>query len=299
MVSKNYLKILVIVIISISLVPWAIAQKPKGAKAIFDSGEGPSVGMSVAPTQRTPSTESIRTEKYMGISYQIMLLSDDGQFRVVPKSRIFKSGERIKLLVRTNRPGYLNIMNVGPTGNTNILFNDYIEAFNILEIPRNTNLRFVGDPGTEKLLVMLSNNQIPVGVPGPQVTAVGPQPQPLPEPLPPPSPSSQPLPLPPPPSASPSLPPPSDISTLPPPPPALVASIEGAKRIKGAKDIVVDDGMKTSYAVISPKNNWKPAKSGMKDIVLENQGGVNYGAIPISAVSDGGILTLEIKLTHQ
>jgi hypothetical protein len=79
----------------------------------------------------------------------------------------------------------------------------------------------------------------------------------------------------------------------------LVASIEGAKRVKGAKDIVVDDGMKTSYTVISPKNNWKPAKSGMKDIVLENQGGVNYGAIPISAVSDGGILTLEIKLTHQ
>jgi hypothetical protein len=156
MTSKNYLKILVIMMISVSLVPWAIAQRSKGAKAIFDSGEGPSVGMSVAQPQRPTSTESAPTEKYMGISYQIMLLSDDGQFRIVPKSRIFKSGERIKLLVRTNRPGYMNIMNVGPTGNTNILFNDYIEAFNILEIPRNTNFRFVGNPGTEKLLIMLS-----------------------------------------------------------------------------------------------------------------------------------------------
>lgn len=36
----------------------------------------------------------------------------------------------------------------------------------------------------------------------------------------------------------------------------------------------------------------------MKDIMLESSGGYNYGVVPVTAISNGGILTLEIKLKH-
>jgi hypothetical protein len=220
-----------------------VAKEPSGAKAIFDSGEGPSVKMSVGakPTPVEPAKVE-KKEKFIGVSYQLMLLKDDGQLKVVPKSRIFKSGEKIKLLIRSNKPGYMTILNVGPSGNTNVLFNEYVEALKMHEIPRNTNFKFVGSPGTEKILIMLSNepNQI---VNQPTVAST-------------------------------------------------ISSIEGAK------DIVVEDEMKSSFAVVSPKNNWKPV-SGGKDIVLESDQGTNYGVIPVSTLAEGGVLTLTINLKHK
>jgi hypothetical protein len=253
----------------------AFAQK--GAKAIFDSGEGPSVGMSVSSPKPSAPAEPVQKERYMGISYQIMLVSDDGQFKAVPKSSVFKSGEKIKLLVRTNKSGYMTIVNVGPTGNTNVVFNEFIEAYTVHEIPKTTNLRFVGAPGTEKLLIMLSDNPNPMGGQQP-MTATAP-----------------------PPSSTGSSAASYDPASLPPPPPAtaMSTSIEGSKRIKGSKDIVAEDSMRNSYAVISPQDGWKPKSRGTKDIVLESSQGVNYGVVPVSAVAGGGILTLEVKLKHQ
>jgi hypothetical protein len=85
-------------------------------------------------------------------------------------------------------------------------------------------------------------------------------------------------------------------SSLPPPPPMMVA-----KSMQGSKDIVMEDHNKTGYAVISPKAGWKPSAKGTKDIVLENDArdGSNYGVVPASAMADGGILTLDLKLTHR
>jgi hypothetical protein len=275
----------------------ADAQKsPKGAKAIFDSGDGASVRMSSGgPAPSTPAAP----EKYVGISYKLALLKPNGDFSIVPKTRTFKSGERIKMLVRTNRPGYLTIMNIGPTGNTTVLFNEYVEAKQLYEIPKSTALKFAGAPGTEKVMIMLSGNPNPIG--GGQSTTVAGGPGTVPPP-----PSA-------PPAASPSYggsmasappsmppPPPGPMadagSSLPPPPPVMIAS-----SMQGSKDIVMEDHNKTGYAVISPKAGWKPSAKGTKDIVLENDArdGSNYGVVPASAIDEGGILTLDLKLTHR
>jgi Domain of unknown function (DUF4384) len=274
--------------------PNSVLAGPKGAKAIFDSGEGPASGMSVAKTSRPAQEEPAKTAKFIGISYQLVLVSDDGQFRVVPKTRTFRSGERIKMLVRTNRPGYMTILNIGSSGSTHVLFNEYVDAFRMLEIPGNTNFRFVGDPGTEKILVMLSNEPNPIGNQQKMTVDNMPSQQPPSQYATPPPPPSQYATPPPPGNLSSSS---TDVANLPPPPPMMLSSnMEGAK---GAKDIMVEDRMQTSYTVISPKNNWKPAKTGMKDIVLESYNGNNYGVVPVSAIADGGILTLEIKLNHR
>jgi hypothetical protein len=259
---------------------------PRGAKALFDSGEGSTVKMSTSSSPSAPVQQAAAPAKYVGVSYKLVLLRSDGGFDIVPKSRVFKSGERVKLLVRTNKPGYLTILNIGTSGNTNVLFNDYVEGMTMQEIPKAGNFRFAGAPGTEKLLIMLSGNPNPLGSPQQTTVAMGPGSGTMPPPPPPGTGSSLPLP-PPPPDAS------ANAGTLPPPPPAMLASMSGSK------DIVMDDNQKTTYAVISPKGGWKPEPKGKKDIVLESSGGENYGVIPASYIDEGKILSLEISLRHK
>lgn len=238
---------------------WNLLAQPKGAKAIFESGEGPAV---VSPVTKKPTEVAAAKEKYAGIAYQIMLVAPDGSFKPVTKARTFRSGEKVKLLVRTNRSGYLTIMNIGPTGNRHILFNGYVEAFTFTEVPKNTNLVFAGPPGTEKLIIMLSDNPNPILTE--QQSAVEAT-----------SPSASAL----------------DID--------LVNSLESARKVKGAKDIVAEDNLKSLYAVVSPEAGYKPVKSGMKDIMLESSGGFIYSVVPESAIGNGRILTLQICLKHQ
>jgi hypothetical protein len=279
-------KKLVVAGVALMFLATSAMAAPKGAKAIFDSGEGPASGASVAsPTPSTQAAQAPKVEKYVGISYQLMLVKDDGSIQAVTKARTFRSGERVKMLVRTNRPGYLTILNIGPTGNTNVLFNEYIEAATFTEIPKGTTMKFAGPAGTEKLLVMLSDNPNPMGGPAPATTASAPS-----------SPAS--------PAASTPPPPASSVASAdmpPPPPPAMVASnLEGGKSVKskGSKDIMVDS-MDSSYAVINPRDGYKAKRSGGKDMVLESQGGTNYGVVPVSAVAGGGILTLQVNLKHR
>jgi hypothetical protein len=264
--------------------PLSLSAGPTGAKAIFDSGEGSTVKMSSGrPAAAAPTAvaQAPRPEKYVGISYKLALQRQNGDFTVVPKSHIFMTGDRVRLLVRTNNAGYLTILNIGSSGNTNVLFNDYVEGRTVYEIPRGTNFKFVGAPGEEKVLIMLSANPNPFGNPqGGTTMAQGPV-------APPPPSSGGALPPPPPPGAM------ADAGALPPPPPMMLASMEGSK------DIVVEDDMKTGYAVISPKNGYKPHAKGTKDIVLESANGDNYGVVPVSVMQDGGILTLDVKLRHK
>ena len=295
-----FLAVMTLVCVMVFMPLSAGAQKDalKGAKAIFDSGDDAAVGMSSSGP--APSTAPA-TEKYVGISYKIALLKNSGDYSIVRRTRSFKTGERIKLLVRINKPGYLSIVNIGPTGNTTLLFNEYVEAKQLYDIPKGANsLRFAGSPGTEKVMIMLSGSPNPIV--GGQSTIMAGRPGALPPP-----PEATPVSLPPPLAdsadvAPPSMPPPplgsvADAgSSLPPPLPVMIAG-----SMQSSKDIVLEDQNKTGYAVISPKAGWKPSAKGTKDIVLESdmKDGSNYGVVPASAIDEGGILTLDFKLTHR
>ena len=269
-----------------------VGAGPTGAKAIFDSGNGGSIAMSSgtprpAPAAPAPVAAARPASNYVGISYQIMSLAPDGQILPVTRNRVFHSGERLKILARTNRPGYLTVLNIGPSGNTHVLFSELVEPFRMIEVPRNANLKMVGAPGTERLLFMLSNEPNPMAPPQQSMTQAAAAPvQGMPQ-QPYAAPAAEPAPA------------PVAAAGLPPPPAMMLAGIDGAKSLKGAKDLVVEDDMKSSYSVISPQDAWKPRQLGMKDVVLESDGGVQYGVVPVSAMARGGILTLEIKLRHQ
>ena len=211
-----FLAVMTLVCVMVFMPLSAGAQKaaPKGAKAIFDSGDGAAVRMSSGgPAPAAAAAPA--PEKYVGISYKLALLKPNGDFTIVPKTRTFKTGERMKILVRTNRPGYMTIMNIGPTGNTAVLFNEYVEAKQLYEIPKSTALRFAGAPGTEKIMIMLSGNPNPIGGGQPTTMAGGTGTVP-----PPPAAVA----LPPPPSGSPDAVPPACRRLLPDPWPTQAAA---------------------------------------------------------------------------
>ncbi|GAB4398231.1 MAG: hypothetical protein OHK0048_09180 [Rhodoferax sp.] len=304
---------------------------PKGAKAIFDSGTGGgTIGMSVNATPTPVARNEPVAEKYAGISYQILIMGPDGQMTPVSKSRTFRSGERVKILASTSRPGYLTVANIGSSGRMQILFSEPVDARRLTQIPPSGNLRFDATPGTERLLLMLSNEPNPlaggtgvntaaVAAPTPLATAPTPVavPQPVPVGGPPAMPNYPAVPATPTgaDAATASLPTyPSNTTPLPTYPAAttglpadqasasLVASLEGAKslKVKGAKDLLVDDEMQNSYTVMMPTpQGYKAVRGGAKDLLVESSEGIHYGVVPASAMVGGGILTLEINLKHR
>lgn len=303
--------------VALAATAWAAA--PKGAKAIFDSGSGGgTIGMSVNARPAPTGSAMPVAEKYAGISYQILVMGADGQMQPVSKSRTFRSGERVKILASAYRPGYLTVANIGSSGQMQVLFSEYVDARRLTQIPPDGNLRFDAMPGTEKLLLMLSNEPNPLA-PGRSANIMAAAPAPAPAPVPAPVPvvaSAYPSPqtmLPPtmpgeaPMAAAPTYPPVPAPSTYPPMAPeqasaSLVASLDGAKslKIKGAKDLVVDDGMENSYTVVAPtRSGYQTVRGGAKDLLVESADGMNYGMVPTAAMAGGGILTLEIKLKHR
>jgi len=146
------------------LVSISSAAEEKGAKAIFHSGEGPVIHTTktVSPTGKVPERKKPEVETYMGITYWIDLVKSTGERSRVTTDRNFKSGERIKLNLQTNRDGYLYVINIGTTGTSRILFphrtdiDNFVKAKKPVGIPLETFMRFDETPGEETVLVMLS-----------------------------------------------------------------------------------------------------------------------------------------------
>lgn len=250
--KRIQLAIVLIILINLALNLPVQSGEPTGAKALFHSGEGASFrtsGSGAAEVVKKPTAP--KEEKYVGISYQLVKLYPDGQFKAVPKSHVFANGDRVKFLVRTNRPGYLTILNVGTSGNTNVIYSNYVQAFAITEIPPAGNLQFVGPPGSEKIIMMLSNGPNPLGTP----------------------PAGQ----------------------------GQTYAAAVYRSLEGSKDLVLEDNLQTKYAIISPQNNYRPIKQGIKDLILESDAatGSHYGVVPLSTLQGGGILTLETTLRHR
>lgn len=144
-----------------------------GAKAIFyDEGE---VSLAAEASVKAPGKSPKRKKSgasssapgYLGISYWIDLLDRDGKSVRTTASRVFKSGDRIRLNLRSNRSGYLYVIGLGSSGASRVLFPDSeavangIKARVTYAVPFQRNLKFDHTPGEERLLVLLSRKPIP------------------------------------------------------------------------------------------------------------------------------------------
>lgn len=174
------------------LVGWCVlsglpakASAASGAKALFhDEGSSFSAKAPAAPpaAQKNRPAPASQQPEYLGIAYWIELVGEDGKTIRTTTSRVFQSGDRIKLIVQPNRNGYLYVLGLGTTGTSRVLFpnsaatSNQVMARETYNVPFNTSMKFDSNPGEESLLVLLSPNQISELRPG-QVNLPGPDTQ--------------------------------------------------------------------------------------------------------------------------
>jgi Domain of unknown function (DUF4384) len=107
----------------------------------------------------------------LGLRYSVLKREAAGKFVEVDPDATFRSGDRIRLHVDTNAPGYLYVVMQGSSGNWRLLFpssdveggSNRIEKGAAQQIPSGDTGQFVFDQqsGTEKLFLVLSRKPEP------------------------------------------------------------------------------------------------------------------------------------------
>jgi hypothetical protein len=102
----------------------------------------------------------------LGLRYSVLKREGSGKFVEVDPDSTFRSGDRIRLNVDTNTPGYLYVVMQGSSGNWRLLFpssdveggSNRIEKGASQQIPAGDKGQFMFDEqsGTEKLFLVLS-----------------------------------------------------------------------------------------------------------------------------------------------
>jgi hypothetical protein len=110
------------------------------------------------------------TAKPLGLRYSILRNSGEGDYSEVPPDTVFHSGDRIRVAVEVNDPGYLYIAMKGASGTWRVLFpaadidggNNRVESGRQLVIPSAPG-RFAFDqqPGEERIFIVLARQPEP------------------------------------------------------------------------------------------------------------------------------------------
>ncbi|HPF27601.1 MAG: hypothetical protein R3F58_01510 [Steroidobacteraceae bacterium] len=91
---------------------------------------------------------------HVGLAYEIMLVMPDGHRRIVdPASHVFMTGDRILLELRPAQPGWLDVVNVDPSGRTRALDSRTLAAGELLTLGP---YEFVDVKGADVLRLVLS-----------------------------------------------------------------------------------------------------------------------------------------------
>ena len=93
----------------------------------------------------------------------------DGKMTEVSPDSVFRSGDRIRITIVPNSPGYLYIVNQGSSGTWKPLFpspevedgNNRVDGFRDYSMPPKSRMVFDSQAGTEKLFVILSREPEP------------------------------------------------------------------------------------------------------------------------------------------
>lgn len=95
-------------------------------------------------------------QDFSGLSYTIFKETSFQNFEAIDPSTVFLSGDRIRVEVTSNKSGTLIAGNINPQGEAALLSVEGVRAGSTTRIPQNGALKFTGEPGTEKLVFVLS-----------------------------------------------------------------------------------------------------------------------------------------------
>jgi len=156
-------------------------KKTDSGTAVFSGTEmntetiQPSTGNTAKEKQKStavakPKSKASSKEIATGLSYWIEVIKPDGKVeRATAESRVFKTGEHIRFVFKSNKDGYLYLLAIGSSGKGAVLFpdsrinagNNYVTPNNEYPVPFGEK-SFVMDPtpGEEKILVFFSQAEV-------------------------------------------------------------------------------------------------------------------------------------------
>jgi hypothetical protein len=116
-----------------------------------------------------PAVASSREKTALGLGYTLFMVNQSGELVRTNPSRSFGAGERVCLLVETNRNGYVYVFSQEDNKAPMLLFpnssvrngNNFIQAHQTFWLPEEGEIEFDQNPAKEKLIVVFSEKQIP------------------------------------------------------------------------------------------------------------------------------------------
>lgn len=128
-----------------------------------------------APPQKRPRSPkpapaaTVLPPATLGLGYTLFLTNAAGQPERVNPERAFRSGEKVKLLVETNRDGYIYIFSQENNGAPRLLFpnkvvsgdSNFVPAHQPFWIPEKGELEFDEQPAQERLIVVFNQEELP------------------------------------------------------------------------------------------------------------------------------------------
>ena len=122
------------------------------------------------PTEEKRPIEEIRPEKIvsvsapMGLRYSVLKQRDDGTYQEISPEAVFHAGDRIRLSLMSNQPGYLYVVEQGSSGKWIPLYpadkaaedSNRLSAGQEYLVPGRGAWEFKGEAGQERLFVLLS-----------------------------------------------------------------------------------------------------------------------------------------------
>lgn len=115
----------------------------------------------------TENEADMVSTSYSGIQYWIDLQEHNGRAHKVTTSHIFRSGDSIKLQIKSKTSGYLYVLNQDESGKVTPLYQsvNQIQPNAIYTIPQRGAIRFDNVTGNEKVTIALSKYPIPSMMP--------------------------------------------------------------------------------------------------------------------------------------
>ncbi len=169
-----------------ALAQTAAASDELGAKALFYSAAGDLVSVSTAASKKPVATVAAAPRPtnqlqqqpqpaVLGLRGTVLLVGSDGGTREVKPSHVFKSGDRVKVALSSNRAGYLYLIAVGASGKIQMMAPRQGEPATVqpglrYQFPASPTayFRFDQQAGREEIWAVLSDEPLDVVSLGPE-----------------------------------------------------------------------------------------------------------------------------------
>lgn len=136
-----------------------VAPKKSEKAVAINTGNPKTVSKTVAAAAKQSKQPAI------GAAYFVRLKQEGAAGRDVLASHVFSTGDRFQLGLKVNRPSFVYIFNEDPTGKITMLYprpgqSAGVDAMGTVFLPSQGSFQFQGPAGLERLLVLMSEEEI-------------------------------------------------------------------------------------------------------------------------------------------